>query len=129
MGCGLMSQNRHISPGRRDAEAGGRVHSMSVMGELTRHLEGLIDALADTRQPRLDALRGALLGARPAGPAALSDSADRILEALDGSGLLAAGERDTRRESATGIDEAADTLATLCRVVLGRHEAEPDKTS
>lgn len=103
-------------------EAGLRfreVERMSVMGELARHLDALIGELDLRAEPGREALGRTLRAARPADPAAVSDSARRILDALVEAGL--AGTEEAKRQAApSALEEAAGTVAKLCRIVLGR---------
>lgn len=94
---------------------------MSVHGELSRHLDGLVARLEEADDgPRTRALRAALVAARPRASSELSTSAERILDALADCGLdRTDAARAPEGFSAESVD-AARTLATLSRIVLGR---------
>jgi hypothetical protein len=94
---------------------------MSVHGELSRHLDGLLARLEEAdRGPRARALREALLAARPREGAELSASAERILDALADCGLDRDAEAPAPEEFTAESVDAAGTLAELSRIVLGR---------
>ncbi len=92
---------------------------MSVMGELARYLDALLDELERSRDPGSESLQKALRATRPADLAAVSPSAERILQALDEARRTGPLSRE-RPESAPELHEAASTLTKLCRIVLGR---------
>lgn len=92
---------------------------MSVMGELTRYLDALIDELERSVDPGSERLARTLRAARPAEPAQVSACAVRIIEALDEAGLGRSAETE-RHELAAALHDAAHTLTKLCRIVLGR---------
>ena len=89
---------------------------VSVMGELDRYLDHAVAALAAAGLPRA---AERLESARPASHTALSESAERILDALAGEGL----ERPVAALPAPGLAgegrESVEKLAAICRIILG----------
>jgi hypothetical protein len=93
---------------------------MSVHGELTRHLEGLLDALDQTEVPRAAVLAETLRDASPTRSDSLSESAERILAVLADFGLSHGDDRSrTPEEYPAPVLEAARTVGALSRIVLG----------
>jgi len=93
---------------------------MSVIGELSRHLDGVIASLEESPGPAASRLREALAAARPRSDRDLSESAERILSILRENGLDRDDETSPLEGLAPRARDAADTLASLSRIVLGR---------
>jgi hypothetical protein len=92
---------------------------MSVMGELARYLDALIDELEHAADPDSERLAKSLRAARPTEPGEVSPCAERIVQALDEAGL-GHSVGSERSEFAPALHDAAHTLTKLCRIVLGR---------
>jgi len=93
---------------------------MSVFGELSRYIDAVVTAIDADGDDRSAALRATLVKSVPGGNDDLIACAERILGALEASRL--AGETDASADTGFGpeVVESADTLAELCRIVLGR---------
>ena len=89
---------------------------MSVFGEWSRHLADLVTALERVGTPDARALQASLERAKPRGNVDLTASAESAMAALDEAGLA---EGPAPEEFPTEVTEAAHTVQSLARIVLG----------
>ncbi|MDG2334902.1 MAG: hypothetical protein P8Q97_11810 [Myxococcota bacterium] len=105
---------------------------MSITGEFQRYLEATLDRLDSldqeakkgTSDPRLATLREELEGARPAAATPISESADRVLNALNAHDW-SASEQTPCLYPAHRLQEtqlSARDLIEISRIILGRSD-------